>query len=96
MARHVGVVEGPSYAEVAAAADRMSKYADVRFVRFEKIWNGNVVIIVEGDPANIQLALAAAKNHGNGTNNLKTELLTHTSRKVLSVFSLPGGQIWNP
>ncbi len=97
MARTVGVVESESYAEVLAAADRMAKAADVRFVRYEKVGERLLAVIVEGDAANVQLAIAAAKNSHNGDGTgLRTEFLTHVTGSVLGIFSLPGGHIWNP
>lgn len=97
MARTVGVVESHSYAEILAAADRMAKAADVRFVRYEKVSDGVVAVVVEGDAANVQLALTAAKDghNGAGANGLTTQLLAHVPGDVLGIFSLPGGRLWN-
>lgn len=98
MARTVGVVESRSYAEILAAANRMAKAAHVRFVRYEKVSDGVVALIIQGDTANIQLALGAAKDAGSGTggNGLTTQLLAHVPGDVLGIFSLPGGRVWNP
>lgn len=97
MSRTVGVVESHSYAEVLGAANRMAKAADIRFVRYEKVSEGSVALVVEGDTANVQLALAAAKDGHNGAtgNGLRADLLTHVPGDVLGVFSLPGGHIWD-
>lgn len=98
MSRTVGVVESHSYAEVLGAADRMAKAADIRFVRYEKVGEGSVAVVVEGDTANVQLALAAAKAGHDGANGdgLRADLLTHVGGDVLGLFSLPGGRLWRP
>lgn len=98
MSRTVGVVESHSYAEVLGAANRMAKAADIRFVRYEKVGEGSVALVVEGDTANVQLALAAATDGHDGTNGngLRADLLTHVPGEVLGVFSLPGGRFWDP
>lgn len=98
MSRTVGVVESHSYAEVLGAADRMAKAADIRFVRYEKGGEGWVALVVEGDTANVQLALAAAKDGHDGANgsSLRADLLTHVPGEVLGVFSLPGSHVWRP
>jgi len=97
MGRTVGVVESRSYADVLMAADRMAKAADIRFVRYENVSNGVVAVVVEGDTANVQLALAAAKNGHSGADgdSLRAELLTHVPGDVLGIFSLPGGRPWD-
>lgn len=98
MSRTVGVVESQSYAEILGAAARMAKAADIRFVRYENVGERSVALVVQGDTANVQLALAAAKDGHNGTNGngLRTDLLTHVPGEVLGAFSLPGGSLWRP
>lgn len=99
MARTVGVIESRSYLELFDAAARAAKAADVRFVRYERVGEGIVAAVLEGDLANVEVALEAAKNGHNGvsgTNSLVTRLVTNVPSKALRVFNLPGGWIWNP
>ncbi len=97
MSRTVGVVESHSYADVLGAANRMVRAADIRLVRCEKVGEGALALVVEGDTADVQLALAAAKDGHDGTNGngLRAELLAHVPGEVLSVLSLPGGHVWD-
>lgn len=90
MARTFGVIEGNSYAVVLAAADRASKAADVRVVKYEKVGEHAVAAVLEGDTGDIQVALDAAKvTNGGGNGHLTTAVLAATKGKTLSAFRLP-------
>jgi len=50
---------------VIAAAERATKAADVHVVKYEKVGEHTVAIVLEGDTGDIQIALDELKN-GNG------------------------------
>lgn len=91
MSRTFAVIEGNSYAAVIAAADRATKAADVRVVKYEKVGEHAVATVLEGDAGDIQMALEAAKNGGNGhpDGQLTMTVLASTNGKLLSAFGLP-------
>jgi ethanolamine utilization protein EutM len=93
MARTVGIIESRSLVDLMEATDRASKSADVRFVRYERIGEGRVATVMEGDIANLQIALEAARN-GHHENGISTRLLTNVDPGLLGVFGLPGGKPW--
>ena len=90
MARTFGVIEGSSYAAVLSATDRATKSADVRVVKYEKVGEHAVAVVLEGETGDIQLALDTATN-GNGHTNgdLTTTILAGVKPKLLSAFGLP-------
>ena len=90
MSRTFGVIEGSGYAAVIAAADRATKAADVRVVKYEKVGEHTVGTVLEGDTNDILIALGAIKN-GNGRKDgqITTTILANRKRKLLSAFGLP-------
>ncbi len=90
MARTFGIIEGSSYAEVVEAADRATKTAEVRAVKYEKVGEHAVAVVLEGETGDIQLALDVAKNANGHTNgNLTTAILAGSKGKLLSTLGLP-------
>ena len=90
MARSVGLIECNCYSDVLAAADRADKAADIQLVREELIGDARVAVVLEGETAEVERALEAAKQ---GTHEPFTAtLVPNTDPRVLSVFDLPGGR----
>lgn len=84
MARSFGVIEGSSYAGVLAATDRAVKAADVQVKRYERVGEHDVATVIEGDTADVQLALQAAKDSAEVT----TALLVNTGFRLRRAFGL--------
>lgn len=90
MARTVGIIESKSYLALVDAVDRATKAAPVRPVRYERIGEGLVAAVFEGDLASLQVALQAAGSNHNG-DHVETRLVTNVLGSTLGIFSLPGG-----
>jgi microcompartment protein CcmL/EutN len=91
MARSLGVIESHSYASLVNAVDRATKVARVRPARYEKIGEGIVAVVLEGDLANLQLALQAASAAREDGETVITRLITNVGSGVLGILGLPGG-----
>lgn len=85
MAQTFGVIEGTSYTAVLTAADRATKAADVRVVRYERVGEHDMAAIIAGETADIQLALQAAHDSKDG---VTTALLVNTGFRLRRVFGL--------
>lgn len=84
MARTFGVIEGSSYTAVLAATDRATKAADVSVKRYERVGEHDVATVIEGDTAEVQIALQAAKDSAEVT----TALLVNTGFRLRRAFGL--------
>jgi microcompartment protein CcmL/EutN len=92
MARSIGIIECDCLSDVVGAADRMIKAADVRLVRQVQIGNSKLALVAEGDTAEIERALTAAKEGASAS--LTTELVSNVRPQVLNIFDLPGGGVF--
>lgn len=86
MARTFGVIEGSSYAGVLAATDRATKAADVQVVRYEKVGEHDIAVVLKGDTEDIRVALQVAAG---GDGGLTTAILTNTRYQLRRAFALP-------
>ena len=77
MSNAIGMVEFQSMTFAIDAADRMLKTARVKLEKFEKTGGGYVTVIVSGDVAAVQAALAAG-----GTNHVAIKLIPNIMNEV--------------
>ncbi|MBI2172400.1 MAG: BMC domain-containing protein [Chloroflexi bacterium] len=86
MAKTLGIIEGNSYVAVLTAADRATKAADIHVMRYERIGEHDVAVVIDGDTADVQIALHAAAQDGT-TGGVTTAILTNT--RLRGAFGLP-------
>jgi carbon dioxide concentrating mechanism protein CcmK len=77
MAKAVGMVEVLGIPAVSAVADIMVKSARVTFVAYENIDLGYVTVIVRGDVAEVQTAVAAGVEAAQNIDSVESPLLSY-------------------
>ena len=73
----LGMVEVLGIPAVSAVADVMVKAARVTLVAYENIDIGYVTVIVRGDVAEVQTAVAAGVEAAKGVNSIESPLLSY-------------------
>lgn len=77
MSKAVGMVEVLGIPAVSAVADVMVKAARVTFVAYESIDIGYVTVIVRGDVAEVQTAVAAGIEAAKNIDSIESPLLSY-------------------
>ncbi len=72
----IGMIETLGFPALVEAADSMVKAASVTLVGYEKIGSGRVTVIIRGDVAEVQAAIASGVAAANRVDNGKI-LSTH-------------------
>lgn len=87
----VGMIETLGFPALVEAADTMVKAARVTVVGYEKIGSGRVTVIVRGDVAEVQAALAAgieSANRVNGGQVLSTHVIARPHENLEYVLPI--------
>lgn len=87
----IGMIETLGFPALVEAADAMVKAASVTLVGYEKIGSGRVTVIIRGDVAEVQAAIAnaiAAANRVNGGQVLSTHVIARPDQNLEYVLPI--------
>jgi carbon dioxide concentrating mechanism protein CcmK len=87
----VGMIETLGFPALVEAADAMVKAASVTLVGYEKIGSGRVTVIIRGDVAEVQAAIATAidaANRVNGGQVLSTHVIARPDQNLEYVLPI--------
>jgi carbon dioxide concentrating mechanism protein CcmK len=87
----VGMIETLGFPALVEAADAMVKAASVTLVGYEKIGSGRVTVIIRGDVAEVQAAIASgieAANRVDGGQILSTHVIARPDQNLEYVLPI--------
>jgi carbon dioxide concentrating mechanism protein CcmK len=87
----IGMIETLGFPALVEAADAMVKAASVTLVGYEKIGSGRVTVIIRGDVAEVQAAIAnaiEAANRVNGGQVLSTHVIARPDQNLEYVLPI--------
>lgn len=87
----VGMIETLGFPALVEAADAMVKAASVTLVGYEKIGSGRVTVIIRGDVAEVQAAIASgieAANRVDGGKILSTHVIARPDQNLEYVLPI--------
>ncbi len=87
----IGMIETLGFPALVEAADAMVKAASVTLVGYEKIGSGRVTVIIRGDVAEVQAAIASgieAANRVDGGQILSTHVIARPDQNLEYVLPI--------
>ena len=87
----IGMIETLGFPALVEAADSMVKAASVTLVGYEKIGSGRVTVIIRGDVAEVQAAIASgieAANRVDGGQILSTHVIARPDQNLEYVLPI--------